>query len=47
MKFRLSKFHLLCFVSKTFLRSLYVLSGETSIDSKNGEDMYKELFVQA
>ena len=34
MKFRLSDFHLSCFVSKTFLRSLYVSLGEINIDRK-------------
>ena len=32
MKFGLSKFHLLCSVSKTFSPSLYVSSGEFNID---------------
>ena len=40
MKFRLSKSHLLCFVSVTFSRSPHISSGEINIDRK----MEKEQF---
>ena len=39
MKFRLSKFHLLCFVSMTF--SLYVSSAVINIDRKKEETSTK------
>ena len=44
MKFRLSKFHLLCFVSKTFSRSLCVSSGEIDMDRKMEMTSKKDCF---
>ena len=43
MKFKLSKFYLLCFLSNTFSRSLYVSSGKIDIDREtDGKGKYKD-----